>query len=683
MSDHLEQAEMSVARFTQPQTLRYNTVALVHAFLFVLAAVVVVLTAPSANWDPWTLGLIASLTLVSELTSFQFSAARLWFSGSFLGLMLAAVLLGGGPAALLGVVTITVGWIRSREDLHYLRNNLVTFAWFPLISGIAFHAVATSAHLTRPYGMNYYLLVFGTFVFALALNFGMVGGYQCFLEGSPPWTRAKYFKPVVAPELAAGLLTLIAVFLAEQSLLGLAMFALVLVVFQYLVGELLTSQRRGDELRRLATTDELTGLANRKRFGERLTAEIDACSMTGEAFGVILLDLDRFKEINDTLGHQYGDDLLAQLGPRLAAQFGPEGLVARLGGDEFAVLTGMRTDRADVLERVATDLIACVHQPILIGDISLEVGSSVGIARYPTDGDDAQTLLRRADIAMYTAKEHRDGFRLYHPEHDYHSTRRLSIIGDFRRALTRDEIVVHFQPIVDLHSQRVSAAEALVRWQHPTLGLLEPGTFLQIVEQTGLIGELTKRVLDRSLGELARWREAGHDMTVAVNLSVRNLHDPHLPGEVSRLLARHAVPADSLELEITESMIMSDPARALATVHDLTELGVRLAVDDFGTGHSSLANLKRLPIDALKVDRSFVTPMLDDESDLIIVRSTINLAHDLGLTVVAEGVEDADTLARLSALRCDLAQGYFLSKPMSAPTFGAWLLDFMTRRDVA
>jgi diguanylate cyclase len=392
---------------------------------------------------------------------------------------------------------------------------------------------------------------------------------------------------------------------------------------------------------------------------------------------VILLDLDRFKEINDTLGHQYGDDLLAELGPRLAAQVGADGLVARLGGDEFAVLTGSRTDRVDVLEQIANDLIACVHQPIRIGDIALEVGSSVGVARYPIDGIDGQTLLRRADIAMYAAKEHRDGYRLYEAEHDHHSTRRLSVLGDFRRALTRDEIVVHYQPIVRLRDQRVAGAEGLVRWEHPKLGLLEPGAFLQIVEQTGLIGALTRRVLDRAIVQCASWRAGGHEeMTVAVNLSVRNLIDPQLASEVSRMLIRHSLPPEALQLEITESMIMSDPERALATVRSLSELGVRLAVDDFGTGHSSLANLKRLPIDELKIDRSFVTPMLADESDLIIVRNTINLAHDLGLKVIAEGVEDAQTLRRLDALGCDLAQGHHLSKPMPRERFGVWMEEF-------
>jgi predicted signal transduction protein with EAL and GGDEF domain len=359
---------------------------------------------------------------------------------------------------------------------------------------------------------------------------------------------------------------------------------------------------------------------------------------------------------------------------------GADGLVARLGGDEFAVLTGRAGTDTEELERTATDLIAEVAQPLSIEDISLELASSVGIARYPTDGTDALTLLRRADIAMYSAKEHRDGFRLYDPEHDHHSMQRLGVLGQFRRALVADEVVVHYQPIVDLRTNEVTAAEALVRWQHPSLGLLGPARFLTIVEQTALISRLTRRVLEDAIERCAGWRAAGHPLTVAVNLSVRNLLDRGLPSEISRMLRRHHLPPEALQLEITESMIMSDPERALATVGELSGLGVRLAVDDFGTGHSSLANLKRMPIDELKIDRSFVTPMLRDESDLIIVRSTINLAHDLGLGIIAEGVEDAQTLAELSELGCDLVQGYHLSKPMDPAAFTEWLRAFPETR---
>jgi EAL domain-containing protein (putative c-di-GMP-specific phosphodiesterase class I) len=275
---------------------------------------------------------------------------------------------------------------------------------------------------------------------------------------------------------------------------------------------------------------------------------------------------------------------------------------------------------------------------------------------------------------MYAAKEAQCDFKVYAAEQNQHSVRRLSVLSDIRHALNSDEIVVHYQPIVDLDDLKVRGAEGLVRWQHPEHGLIPPGAFVQTVEQTGLIGPLTRHVLEHSIAQCAAWRREGRELSVAVNLSVRNLLDRDLPREIERLLDTYSLPADALQLEITESMIMSDPDRALATVTRLSNLGVRMSVDDFGTGYSSLANLRRLPIDELKIDRTFVSPMLQDESDLIIVRSTINLGHDLGLRIIAEGVEDGATLERLALLGCDLAQGYHLSRPMPADAFDAWLL---------
>jgi EAL domain-containing protein (putative c-di-GMP-specific phosphodiesterase class I) len=314
-----------------------------------------------------------------------------------------------------------------------------------------------------------------------------------------------------------------------------------------------------------------------------------------------------------------------------------------------------------------------VSAPFVVDELSLEVGVSIGIARFPDDGGDSHALLRCADIAMYAAKEAQCDYKLYAADQNQHSVRRLSVLSDIRHALSSDQIVVHYQPIVDVEDLTVTGAEGLVRWDHPELGLIPPGAFVQTVEQTGLIGPLTRHVLERSIAECASWRKEGRDLSVAVNLSVRNLLDRDLPKEIERLLSAYSLPPDALELEITESMIMSDPERAVATVTRLSALGVRMSVDDFGTGYSSLANLRRLPIKDLKIDRSFVSPMLTDESDLIIVRSTINLGHDLGLRVIAEGVEDAATLHELALLGCDLAQGYHVSRPMAADAFEQWL----------
>jgi diguanylate cyclase (GGDEF)-like protein len=657
-------------------------VALVHACAFVLAIVVIVLAAGSARWSAGPLALITVFTVVSGLTYVQTGSTRLKVSGSFLGLMLAAVLLGGPPAALIGMVTIAIVWLRSREAPHYFGNNFITYTWFALLGGLFFHAIVGLAGVGTG-DAAYYLLVFAAFMLALVLNFLGVAGYQCYLDRESLRRKThEVFAPVLAAELFSALLTMAAVYVSIRlGTIGIALFALVLVVFQYLVAELLKSKRRGEQLHRVATTDELTGLPNREHFRERLGDEIAHAGATGGPLSVLLMDLDRFKEVNDTLGHDVGDRLLAEIGPRLASCVGPDGLVARLGGDEFAVLPAPRTGDRAKLERIAAELLSSVQHPFFTEELSIDVGASIGVVSFPRDGEDVNTLMRHADVAMYKAKRSQSGCKFYEPAYDNNSLQRLSVLSDVRRALESGEIVVHFQPIVDFDHRRVSGAEGLVRWQHPERGLLSPAAFVPLVEQTGLIRPLTRRVLDLSLAECARWRRAGYDLSVAVNLSVRNLLDRDLPSLIPRLLATYGLTPDALKLEITESMLMSDPDRVLATVKRLSALDVRLSVDDFGTGYSSLAVLRELPINELKIDRSFVTPMLSDESDLIIVRSTINLGHDLGLRIVAEGVEDEETVNRLSELGCDLVQGFHLSKPLEPAAFGDWMSTFGRARD--
>ncbi len=655
----------------------------VQVSLMIGATALVVWQRHTTNWDGRALiylAILAILSAISELTSSKLPSGVI-ISGSFLGIMLAAVLIGGDAAAIVGVFTIAIGWFSSRERAEIFRQNLVTFLWFPLLGGLVFYWMSNGQNLIltathRP--PSYYPLVFAAFMIALALNFSMIAGYQRLMNGRSLLECLGVFKPTIAADLASAILTLLAVFMIDNlKVAGLIVFAIVLVVFQYLVGELLTSQRRGEELQIMATTDELTGLANRKEFGDQIDAAIAETSDSPRSFGVMLIDLDHFKDINDTLGHQYGDDLLADLSPRLAQRVGEGGLVARLGGDEFAVLPAVRTDNMSSLTAIAEDVLACIREPVAFDDITLQVDGSIGIVRYPADGQDAQTLLRRADIAMYAAKEEREGHRFYQLGQDHHSVSRLSMVGDFRRALeSDDQIVVHFHPIIDIARGKVHGAEALVRWQHPDLGLLQPAAFLDIVEQTGLIGAMTSAVLNRAIAECAGWHAAGRDLIVSVNLSIRNLHDPLLSSQIGQLLQLFQLPPQSLKLEITESMILSDPQRALKTVQSLSDLGCRFAVDDFGTGHSSLANLRRLPVHELKIDRSFVTPMLTDESDAVIVRSTIELGHALGLQVIAEGVEDASTLARLEQIGCDRAQGHFFSKPIPPNDFMRWVTAY-------
>ncbi|MGN6867533.1 MAG: putative bifunctional diguanylate cyclase/phosphodiesterase [Solirubrobacteraceae bacterium] len=591
-----------------------------------------------------------------------------------IGIVVAIALFGPGPGALLGGATILVSWMRRRPPLHHLLVNFATFMWYPLVAGVFFHAVVNLLNLA-PDALAYYLVVFAAFVVAMTANFIGVFAYRCYVQRSS-LARAvrEAMLPLLSAQLFSALLSMGATYVAiEAGTAGIVLTALTLIIFQYLVGELLKSKQRSEQLHRVATTDELTGLANRERFRERLDQQIAVAQRTEEPFAVMLLDLDRFKEVNDTLGHHYGDELLRDLGPRLAEAVGSEGLVARLGGDEFAILPAEATGDTDALGAIAQDLISCIQRPVIVDEMTLEVGGSIGVARFPRDGEDLHSLLRSADVAMYAAKEAQVQYKIYAAGLDRHSLRRLSVLSEFRNALEAGQIEVFYQPIMRMDGTRAHGAEGLVRWQHPELGLLPPSDFIPVVEQTALIGSLTRYVLERSVADCARWRRGGEDLTVSVNLSVRNLLDPELPSLIGALLERYHLAPEALQLEITESMLMSDPDRSLVTLTALSQLGVGLSVDDYGTGYSSLSNLRRLPIDELKLDRSFVSPMLSDENDLIIVRSTINLGHDLGLTVVAEGIEDEATLARLADLGCDLAQGYYFSKPLPSHEFDAFI----------
>jgi diguanylate cyclase (GGDEF)-like protein len=666
------------ARLTRPS--RYLT-GLVQGALLLAALGLAFLTGHSDHFDLWPLFVIAVFSTGSELLSMKTTVDGASRSGSSIGIVLAAVLYGGGPAAALGVLVVCVGWTHSRESGAKLRRNLINVIWFPLLTALAFRGIIAATGSGQG-DVGFYVLAFAAALIAVALNATMVALGRERTPAALARRVAAMVGPVLAAELFSAALTVGAVFVTiKLRLVGLAMLAAALGIVQYLLGELFTSQRRSEQLRRIATTDELTGLANRERFRQVVEERIAVAQLTGSRFGVLLMDLDRFKEVNDTLGHVYGDRLLRDLGPRLVDAIGSGGLVARLGGDEFGMLLGEDADDLAVVEAAVARLLATVSEPFSVDELSLEVGASVGVARFPEDGEDAHALLRCADIAMYAAKEAQTDYKFYAAHQNQHSVRRLSVLSDIRHALTSDEIVVHYQPIVDLESLTVKGAEGLVRWEHPEHGLIPPGAFVQTVEQSGLIGPLTRHVLEHAIAQCAAWRRDGNDMSVAVNLSVRNLLDRDLPGEIERMLDSYGVPADALQLEITESMIMSDPEKALATVSRLSDLGIRLSVDDFGTGYSSLANLRRLPIDELKIDRSFVSPMLQDESDLIIVRSTINLGHDLGLRIIAEGVEDRQTLDHLAELGCDLAQGYHLSRPMAAHAFNRWLTDWPRSRD--
>jgi diguanylate cyclase (GGDEF)-like protein len=427
-------------------------------------------------------------------------------------------------------------------------------------------------------------------------------------------------------------------------------------------------QRRLFDLRRQATTDDLTGLPNRRAFSRHVETELSRFPTAA----MLLLDLDKFKEVNDTLGHHVGDQLLVDVGGRLAAQLRDSDVLARLGGDEFALLLS-RAGRAQA-EVVAAKIRSALAAPFALGEITLSATASVGIALAPDHGGDISQLLRRADIAMYKAKRSRSGHDIYAEADDRDFDERLSLIQDLRAAVSTDEqLLLHYQPKFELATGDVHGVEALVRWDHPTRGLLYPGAFLGLVEEAGLMPALTDRVLAIALDQAASWAAIGHRMTIAVNLSASSLVDDELPEHVMAMLADRELPSSALQLEITEEFLMSDRDRARRILHRLREHGVRISVDDFGTGYSSLSYLRELPIDELKLDRSFVFPMADDARAAALVVSAIGLAHSLGLRMVAEGVEDSTALSELIRHGCDEAQGFFLSRPVPAAEFEYWL----------
>jgi diguanylate cyclase (GGDEF)-like protein len=428
------------------------------------------------------------------------------------------------------------------------------------------------------------------------------------------------------------------------------------------------------QLEVLATTDPLTGLANRTLLRERVELALAGTSR----LALLLMDLDRFKEINDTLGHQAGDQLLQQIALRLRDVVRDGDTVARLGGDEFAVL--LPTANSDAAIRVARGLLSALTEPCDLGGYRVDIGASVGIALYPDHGSDPTTLLREADVAMYTAKRARTGHAVYAAAQDHYTPVRLALMSELREALAADALILHYQPQVSLigaSAGHLLQVEALLRWPHPEHGMIPPDEFIPLAEHTGLIGALTAWVLGRALGQVAAWEASGLATGVAVNLSAHTLHEPDVYDLVADALHRHGVAPARLTLEVTESALMLDPDRARAVLVRLRDLGVRISIDDFGTGYSSLGYLKDLPVDEVKIDKGFVLGMgvggdTGPLKNAALVQSIVAMAHALGLGVVAEGVETASVARRLASLHCDIAQGYYLSRPLPAAELAHW-----------
>ncbi len=483
--------------------------------------------------------------------------------------------------------------------------------------------------------------------------------------------------PLAVPALAslAGLSVLVSATRTPVSVLPIGLATLTLAATAGRTHLAFRQLLRVAELQRQATTDDLTGLPNRRAFYSHATSRL-AAEGGHRPGALLLLDLDRFKEVNDSLGHHVGDRLLTQVSVRLAHVLRDGDLLARLGGDEFAVLLS-DVDQAEALA-VAVKMRATLSEPFNLEGIGVGVDASIGLSLHPEHGQDISLLLRRADVSMYRSKRAGTGPCVYIGSDDADGEGRLRTLQQLRAALSHDQLTLHYQPKVDLRSGEVHGVEALVRWDHPTRGLLYPDSFLDLVEESGMMPALTQTVLQQALDQAASWQRGGRPLTVAVNLSASSLLDTELPEYVAGLLRVRNLDAALLQLEITEEILMDDRVRARDILTRLRAYGVQISIDDFGTGYSSLAYLRELPIDELKLDRSFIFPMADDARAAALVHSTIGLAHSLGLRMVAEGVETQVALNELARHGCDQAQGYYLSRPVPPAELDHWLSTHQT-----
>jgi diguanylate cyclase (GGDEF)-like protein len=627
----------------------------------------------------------AAMILLIRARVHRFQAS-VWLDG--LVSVLGAVALADAFALHL-VLTVTGGaWSTVVTNLAYPIGDLM------LISV----CVAGARMIGSRPGATWWLLTggFASFVVADSI-FAIQISAGTYVEGAPPdavWTLAgaligvaawRRDRPVVAATGTSWIVMAQPMVFAVTSLgllvsaqyLNLPRLAGALAAACLLVGALRTGMtfhevRALAEARRQAGTDDLTGLPNRRALLRRLD-DLVAGPVEGRANAALLLiDLDRFKEVNDAFGHHVGDELLRQIGPRLTETLRTGDLLARLGGDEFAVILPALADR-ERARTVADGIRRALTEPFTLTDVRLHIDASIGIVLYPDHATDSSGLLQGADIAMYEAKAARDGHRVYEPEQHVGGDERMRTIEALRAGIAGDEITLHYQPKINLASGRMVGVEALVRWNHPARGLVSPAEFIPLAEHAGLMRPLTHRVLEVALAQLRAWLDDGLHLTVAVNLSTSNLLDADLPDWIARLLAHHGLPAGSVELEITESTLMADPDRAREVLQRLRALGISISIDDYGTGYSSLAYLQRLDVAELKIDRCFIKDMGSSPRTAAIVRSTIDLAHALGLTIVAEGVETTEAATQLADYGCDLAQGYRYSPPLPANELRAWL----------
>ena len=622
-----------------------------HPLFWLLAALIVV----GEIWPIITPGRSAPESPVASVT-FSFAVLIFW----------------GLPVALLlrGISTLAVG-LAERKSARRSAFNAAQVTLSLCAAGLVLLAFGLHPSPARPWDPNGHdlFVVLPAAAAYFAVNFLLVG------IAITLHSRASLHKTLRNALPYQAFVNL--VLLATAPLVAVVMntrSALLVLLFAFPLAAIYVNAAMSVQREHQAHHDELTGLSNRKHLIRRTNDALAAAARTNATVGFLLLDLDRFKEVNDTLGHPVGDRLLQFVAHRLTHSVRPGDMVARLGGDEFAVLLPSVKEAAAARE-VAARLRAAVAEPIRIDGMSFDIEASVGIALFPGDASGFELLLQHADVAMYLAKERRSGVERYVADSDRNSPARLALLGDLRRGLDRDELELHYQPKIYLADRAMAGMEALVRWQHPVRGLMEPHDFIPLVEQSYLMRELTARVMDLALGQASLWWKAGMQVQVSLNLAARDLLDNGLTDIIERGLSRHGLPPGALLLEIDERVLTSEPAHAVATAEALAALGVSLSLDDFGTGYSSLVRLKRLPVSEVKIDSSFVGRLLDSADDMVIVRSIVDLVGALGIRSVAEGVESAEVAAALAAMGCAAAQGWYFSKPLSAASATAWLTE--------
>ena len=642
------------------------------AGIFAAGIALAILTLPVGHlvWivhDPVRFAILAASVLLGEMLPIKIprrgGEEELTLSAAF---TLALLMIGGlGPALVAQSLASVVQDVHSGKPAWRVRFNLGQYALSLLAAWLVVRAIAPSSRLDylHPFASGQLPgMLLGCVVFFL-INSGVVGTAIAFYQGVT--LRAYFANNLSFAVITGGVVLLVAPIVLAAASYSVAIVPLCLAPVVAMYNSISQSARS----EHLARHDSLTGLPNRMAFHDVVAG---ALQDPAQPACILLIDLDRFKDVNDTLGHRYGDMLLVQVAGRFRQAVGASGEIARLGGDEFALVgpgCGLEAT-ADLARRVADSLRA----PFELEEVVVDTQASVGVALFPQHGTDLDALLQKADVAMYRAKETGLDVEFYDERHDHHSPAKLALTAELRGAVTSPEIEVWYQPQLDFRTGEAHAVEALVRWHHPRLGLLQPASFIRAAEQSHLIKPLTEKVLAIALRQVADWRAQGLEVAVAVNISPQVLIDAAFTDQVLAALRRAGVPPSLLKLEVTEGALMSDPETARRVLRDLDGVGVEIAIDDFGTGYSSLAYLADLPVSEVKIDRSFVSRMAAGTSERIIVSSTIDLAHHLGLRAVAEGVESLELLPQLRALGCDVAQGHALSRPVPAADATRWLM---------